>query len=223
MSQQDGTARGPEDMNDHVRALKEFLGALPPGPVGEVDVLWEHLAWAYDGLKFDGATWCYTLMLNTLEFPEWHSPTLTFLGQQRQGDDPFFGSAHWPKGATQEWSLNADTMTISMDRLSAPRFRASAPRFNAKRAVAEVVALVLAQADHPTLEWNEDRDEVEVLVWDLVPGGLSRTVENRVARFRDLLEEAMEPLGWETIGTRDRYWRVQPVIVTGSLSSVHLL
>ena len=71
------------------------------------------------------------------------------------------------------------------------QLRPTSPRIDAESLAKEV-----ANIDHPTLEWNSDRDYVVLKISEIIPQGFAQTTTARRKRFNEKLETIMVEHGW---------------------------
>ena len=72
----------------------------------------------------------------------------------------------------------------------------TSPRIDAESLAKEVANKILNAIEHPTLEWNSDRDYVVLKISEIIPQGVAQTTTNRRKRFNKEFETIMDEHGW---------------------------
>jgi hypothetical protein len=169
-----------------VDALREFLTALPVGPVADgrlVDVL----ASAWDRLDRDDRKMA-AFKLNRVEAPHWSGSVLTFTVDRHGGT--VLGST---RAEVQHWEVDPRAATALVVRSTHRQLYPMATRLDVRPLAAEVAALILAGANDDRLKWSPDRATVKVQIGRVIPADSAarQTVTGRRRRFRSALDEEL--------------------------------
>jgi hypothetical protein len=179
-------------MSRNLAALRRFLAAAGPGHIKDADALIELLAAVWPSLVGADDEAMASRKLGRMEDPEWRPPLLTF-SIERHGAVVLGGT----RADLQQWTVNLDTLTASVEGAGRRQLRSLAPRLNVAPIVAETVELVAAGLEDDRLGWSPDRQTVRVRIGKIIPAdGFQQTVAGRRKRFRDKLTAAMAASGW---------------------------
>jgi hypothetical protein len=183
-------------MSPDLAALRRFLAAAGPGPIEDAVALIALLAAVWPSLDGADDEAMASWKLGRMEGPEWRPPLLTFVIERHGGF--VLGST---RAELQQWTVNLDTLTASVEVAGRRQLRPLAPRLNVARLVAEIMELVAAGVEDDRLGWSADRQTVRVRISKIIPAdGFQQTVAGRRKRFRDKLRAAMAASGW-SVGT----------------------
>jgi hypothetical protein len=169
-----------------VDALREFLFALPVGPVADgrlVDVL----AGAWDRLDRDDRRMA-AFKLNRVEEPHWGGSVLTFAVERHGGT--VLGST---RAEVQQWEVDPRAATARVVRSTHRQLHSMAARLDVRPLAEEVAALILAGANDDRLKWSADRATVKVQIGRIIPADSAarQTVTGRRRRFRAALDDEL--------------------------------
>ena len=94
------------------------------------------------------------------------------------------------------WEVDVEQATANIVKKGYRQSRPTSPRINAESLAKEVANNILNAIDHPTLEWNSDRDYVVLKISEIIPQGFAQTTTARRKRFNEKLETIMVEHGW---------------------------
>ena len=169
-----------------VEALREFLFALPVGPVADsrlVDVLAE----AWDRLDRDDRKMA-AFKLNRVEAPRWGGSVLTFRVERHGGT--VLGST---RAEVQHWEVDPRAATARVVRSTHRQLYPMAARLDVRPLATEVAALIIAGANDDRLKWSADRATVKVQIGRIIPADSAarQTVTGRRRRFQSALDDEL--------------------------------
>jgi hypothetical protein len=188
-----------EAVVDALERIREYLGAKPAGPVGDLDALVSLLKPAWPALEGGDAEGMYDRKLAKLEKPQWGPPLLTFR-IERHGAIVVGGST---RAEMQTWTIDVDRAEVGVKVIGHRQIEPMAKPLDVRPIAAEIARLLRVGADDERLTWYADRARVRVVVSRVIPEvDPKQTVAGRRKRFRSALREAMISSGWtEVSGT----------------------
>jgi hypothetical protein len=161
-------------------ALRRFLAATEQGPIEDAAALIALLAAVWPSLDGADDEAMASWKLGRMEGPEWRPPLLTFVIERHGGF--VLGST---RAELQQWTVDLDTLTASVEGVGRRQLRPLAPRLNVAPLVAEIVELIAAGIDDDRLGWSSDRQTVRVRIGKIIPAdGFAQTVAGRRKRSR---------------------------------------
>lgn len=181
-------------------ALRRFLDDAGPGPVEDLSGLVDHLQAAWVHLNDLDASMTAGKLVR-IEDPEWSPPQLTFIVERHGGSQ--FGST---RATLQEWTVDLDAVTVSVDERRYRQLRPQAPRLDVRPIADEIARIIVDGSDDDRLEWSPDRRKVHVLVNAVIPATVRETTTARRRRLRTALDARLEAAGWTP---RPGAWRYE--------------
>jgi hypothetical protein len=183
----------PDATRKNVEALREYLAAIPAGPVrdtAEVELLlaacWHDLEGCRDagmeGYKLAGR----------MEDVTWDPPILSFTVERHGGT--VLGSS---RATLQDWAVDLGKGTARCAEVRSRQVRPMQRRLDVSPLADGVARLIVAGQEDDRLTWNKD-GSVRVRVGKILPEGsaVKQTLAGRRKRFRAALGERLAGEGW---------------------------
>ena len=178
-----------------ISELHSFLKELPTGEIQDSDENRKDnlklLASAWELLKGSSDQNTYSLKIGRAESFRWNPPILSFVMERHGGYA--YGSS---RANLHHWEVDVEQGTANIVKEGYRQLRPTSPRMDTESRAKEVANNILNGLDHPTLEWNSDRDYVVLKISKIIPQGFAQTTVNRRKRFNKQLEDIMVEHGW---------------------------
>jgi hypothetical protein len=190
---------GTDVASEAIQILRQFMNALPSGPIGDKKQVISLLADCWDDFDGSAETKMDRGKLCRMEDASWSTPLLSFLierhGQTSRGSC---------MASLYRWDVDLDAMSADCshfrDRMVGPRDEP----MDTGALAATVAELVKMNRDDSRLKWFADRRKVTLQIGEIIPEQFSpaKTVEGRRRRFNPEMESAMDSIGWKRVSKR---------------------
>jgi hypothetical protein len=175
--------------------LREFLAAIPLGPITDTDTLARLLADAWDEFSGDDGGIIPAKHLNRMEDVAWNPPLLTFTIERHGGT--VLGST---RATLQEWTVDVGKGTVACVETRHRQVRPMQARLDVAPIAEEIVAQIVNRQEDHRLKWYAD-GRVRVLIGKILPEGsaVKQTLAARRRRFWTVLAERLADQGWKEV------------------------
>ncbi|MEB8534630.1 hypothetical protein, partial [Acidithiobacillus ferriphilus] len=181
-------------MEDKCRALKEILFGMDNGLIAPqfIKRVKEQLIEAWPYIKGSDAEKTFSDKLCRIEKLTWNNPLLEFI-LERHGPT-VSGSSRAP---LHIWSVDVTKMKATVKKGKYRQLEKRSKKFQFKKAIEEVINLVVSKSDHEWLDWDPERNRARIFITRIIPNNApGQTVSGRRRRFRELLQPALKEVGW---------------------------
>lgn len=181
--------------------FRKYIMTIPPGKVDDTGRLDNLLADCWDQLDHQGIGGMYPgKLLDRMENIEWNPPTLKF-DIERHGAAKF-GST---RAEIQRWAIDIDSGSAGFVSAGYRQIIPRQSKVDVKPLAEEIAQLIRENRDNPSLSWSSDRSQVRVNTGKVreleTNSAVKRTLEGRRKRFRNTLQQILESMGWEYVGS----------------------
>jgi hypothetical protein len=194
-----------------IHALREFLAALPAGPISETRQLEYLLAESWSSLHgarragMDGYK-----IVGRAESMCWNPPSLTFTIERHGGT--VMGST---RAELQDWCIDVSSATAEIVKTRRRQIRSTAKRVVVAGLAEQIAEAILSGREHEALKRYPD-GRVRVLISTVIPDdGFKQTISGRRKRFRKTLETKLAEHGWESVSMNSYKRKVAEDVAQG--------
>lgn len=184
-------------------SLKKYLMSLKSEQISETKKLEELLSKCWHQFQgSDNERMHGDKLHGRMEGVNWNPPVLSFIIERHGGT--VIGSSRAKK---HHWILNIDDMTATYSISGYRQIKPMDKRLNTKKLGKEIAEIISNRTDDFRLKWYGD-NEVRILIGEAIPATNKQTTSNRRKRFKRVLGEQLDKIGWKEI-KRDRYKRLE--------------
>jgi hypothetical protein len=175
--------------------LRAHLQSIPSGPLDEAvaDVVLQLLSAVWDDLQGSDQQGMRSDKLWRYESMEWDPPDLSFSLERHGGT--VLGST---RAEVHRWSVDVNTWVATCGTIGYRQVSERDKALDVKPLVQEIVQAISANTEDPRLKWAKD-GTVCVRIGSVISGNFKQTVQGRRRRFRQLLDPALEAIGWTKV------------------------
>jgi hypothetical protein len=184
-------------MENHpaVQALSAYLNSFPANTVKFPDEsklkILELLKDCWPWLKGSGEAKTFANKLFRAENLRWKPPILTFQLERHGGT--VNGSS---RAELHYWHVDLEQSTATIDKTGRRQLKKMAPRMDTQLKAQEVADNILNERDHSSLNWENNREYVVIVIDKIIPKAVPQTTQTRRQRFRKELNKIMLEQGW---------------------------
>ena len=168
--------------------LKQFLVAVPTGPISDKANLEELLAACWDQFNPDNGGMAGYKLRGRMESVVWNPPKLTFRIERHGGT--VHGSS---RAELQHWTVDLETKTATLEKVGHRQLSPMQRRLDVEPLAEQVASLVAGGQEHDWLKWYSAK-RVHVVIGRILPEGsaVKRTLERRRKRLREAVKRRLE-------------------------------
>ncbi len=181
------------DINESIKAMKDYLAKIPAGSVDDDDKVHDFLITIWDYLDGTDLHAMNMSKLRRITHLRWEPPELYFEIERHGAIN--FGSS---RAEVQTWYVDLDAMCTGVHHETYRQaYKRAAPLF-VKPIAEEIAELIINRKNDDRLQWYDNKTLVKLVINLIIPDDSYRqTITGRRRRFRAALIEKIGVHGWQ--------------------------